>query len=795
MLRENIMKTNKRILMIASLLIIFLGIVISIFLLRPVLEKDPYAKTFESYQSLMKPMNLSDMNIIIFTIDTLRADHLECYGYDQVKTPNINRLAEEGILFKYAITQAPLTLPSHSSIFTGTFPLYHGVRDNGSFYLDENQITLAEVLKDNGYATAAFVAAFVLDSRWGLQQGFDHYYDNFDLTKYKTVSLDAVQRRGDEVLTEAYKWLEDNHKQKFFCWIHLYDPHTPYEPPEPYKSQYGGKRFGMYDGEIAYVDQLIGEFQMFMEEQNLVDQTLVVFTGDHGESLGEHKESAHGFFIYDASVRVPLIIRFPGNRLSNTVLDNQVRSIDIMPTLLHLVNAEVPESVQGASFLSLMLNEEAGEGLPAYSETYWPRYHYGWSELKSLRQNQYKFIDAPRPELYDIRNDPGETNNIIDEKASLAHEMKRKLDALIQEHSIEGIEEIGPKRIDDDSLVKLQALGYIGSFRTSSKRRGEKLGDPKDKIELYNEIKVAQFLVTEKKMDQAIEKIMDVLKIDPSVLEARYILGNIYSKQKKYDQAVEEFKKALEVDPDYYDAIFGLALAYKNSRKLEEAIIGFKRLIEIDRKDTKPFLHLGDIYEERGELDEAQKYLELGVALDPEAPIFHNNLGAVYLKKKMYHEAEKEISAALEIERHIPLRNAHFNMALLHEARGEFDLAISEYKKEQETSPFNWNPDFNLGLLYTKAKDLEKAIQEFESCIEKNAEYAKAHIFLAKAYMDSGKDLNKAEKLAQQGLSLETDKQTAILGHFVLADIYNRMGRYGDSQRHADKAKELQKSL
>ncbi len=788
------MSIKKRILTFGVLFIIFLVIITYIFLLRPTLKKEPYAEIFKSYQSLMKPLDLSDMNIIVFTIDTLRADHLECYGYDEVETPNINRLAKEGILFKYAIAQTPLTLPSHSSIFTGTYPLYHGVRDNGSFYLDENQITLAEVLKDRGYATAAFVAAFVLDSRWGLQQGFDHYYDNFDLTKYKTLSLDAVQRRGDEVLVEAYKWLEENHKQKFFAWIHLYDPHTPYDPPEPYKSQYSGKRFGLYNGEIAYVDQLIGEFRTFMEEQKLLDQTLVVFTGDHGESLGEHKESAHGFFIYDAAVRVPLIIRFPGNKLSNTILDNQVRSIDIMPTLLHLVNAEVPDIVQGNSLLALMLNKEAGDGLQAYSETYWPRYHYGWSELKSLRQDQYKFIDAPKPELYDISEDPGETDNIVDEKASLAHEMKRKLDALIQEHSAEGIEDINPKRIDDDSLIKLQALGYIGSFRTSSKERGEKLGDPKDKIELYNEIKVAQFLTTEKKMDQAIEKITDVLKIDPSVLEARYILGNIYSKQKKYDQAVEEFKKALEVDPDYYDAIFGLALAYKDSGKLDEAIVGFRRLMEIDPRDTKPFLHLGDIYEERGELDEAQRYLESGVELDPESPIFHNNLGAVYLKKKMYALAEKEIKAALEIERHVPLRNAHFNMALLHEARGELDLAVLEYKKEQETSPYNWMPDFNLGLLYTKAKDLDEAIQQFENCIEKNAEYAKAYIFLAKAYMDSGKDLNEAEKMAQQGLNLETDKQTTILGHFVLADIYNRMGKYEDAQRHAEKGRELQKS-
>ncbi|GAH67411.1 unnamed protein product, partial [marine sediment metagenome] len=263
-----------------------------------------------------------------------------------------------------------------------------------------------------------------------------------------------------------------------------------------------------------------------------------------------------------------------------------------------------------------------------------PRYHYGWSELKSLRKGQYKFIDAPKPELYDILEDPGELNNLVNKKAALGHEMKRELEALIDRYSAEGIEEAGPKKIDNDSLVKLQALGYIGSSRASSKQKGEKLADPKDRIELYNEIKVAQFLVTEEKMDQAEKKIKDVLNKDPSVLEARYILGNIYSKQKKYDEAIEEFKKALEVDPEYYESIFGIALAYKKSGKYDEAIVGFKRLIDIDPKDTKPLLHLGDIYEEQGELDEAMRYLKSAVTIDPEAPVFHNNLGAVYLKKK-----------------------------------------------------------------------------------------------------------------------------------------------------------------
>lgn len=787
---------NKRIWIPAVIFLVLVGLLIYLFFLKAMPEKEIRSdKTLKDFQSMLSPVKIEELNIILFTIDTLRADHLECYGYDKVKSPQINRLANEGILFEHNIVQAPLTLPSHSSILTGTYPLLHGIRDNGGFYLDESHLTLAESLKNKGYTTGAFVAAFVLDSRWGLDQGFDYYYDNFDLTKYKTVSLDSVQRRGDEVLAEVYKWLENQSQQKFFAWIHLYDPHTPYDPPEPYKTEYQGRHFGLYDGEIAYVDQLIGEFRDFMEEKNLLDKTLIIFTADHGESLGEHKESAHGFFIYDSDIRVPLIIRFPEGKYAGHVVSNQVRSIDIMPTVLHLLDEEMPESVQGKSLLPLILEDEAQDERSAYSETYWPRYHYGWSELKSLRKGRYKFIDAPQPELYDIYEDPGEVNNLVNKKASLGHEMRKELLALIEEYAVEGIEDVGPRKIDNDSLVKLQALGYIGSFHSKAKEKGGKLADPKDKIGLYNEIKLSQFLVTEERMDEAEKKIKDVLNKDPSVLEARYILGNIYSKQKKYDEAIEEYKKALEVDPEYYESIFGIALAYKKSGKYDEAIVGFKRLIDIDPKDTKPLLHLGNIYEEQGELDEAMRYLKSAVTIDPEAPVFHNNLGAVYLKKKMYDMAEKEIKAALSIERSIPLLNAHFNLAFLHEARGDFDLAIVEYKKEQEASPFNYKPDFNLGLLYAKAKELGKAIKEFKSCIEKDEEYADAYVFLAKVYMDNAMDLNEAEKLAQKGVELKPDLKTNILAHFVLADIYNRLGRYEESRQHVDKARELQKTL
>lgn len=793
------MLKNKKVLILSLILLILVGSLLYWVFSKAIASRKLQGKRLiRTFQSEMAPVSLDKMNIILFTIDTLRADHLECYGYEGVKTPNIDRLANEGIRFKYDIAQTPLTFPSHCSIMTGTYPLFHGIRDNGGFYLDEKQITLAEALKGKGYSTSAFVAAFVLDSRWGLDQGFDYYYDNFDLTKYKTISLDSVQRRGDEVLAEVYKWLENNSQNKFFTWIHLYDCHTPYNPPEPYKTQYKpykGYPYRLYDGEIAYVNQLIGEFLSFMEKKKLLDKTLIILTADHGESLGEHKESAHGFFLYNATIKVPLIIRFPKNKFAQRIIDQRVRSIDIMPTILNIVGEQEPENFQGKSFLPLILGEKWANKPGAYSETFWPNFHYGWSELKSLSKDRYKFIDAPKPELYDVFEDPREKNNLVNMKASLAYKMKKELEALINKYSAEGIEDVGPKPIDNDSLIKLQALGYIGSFRASLRQKGEKLADPKDKIELYNEIKLAQFLVTNKKIDEAEKKIRDVLSKDSSVLEALYILGNIYSKQKEYDKAIKEFKKALVVKPDYYEAIFGMAVAYKKKGKIEEAIVGFKRLMDIDPKDTKPLLHLADIYIEKGELDKSLKYLKSASEINLEAPVFHNKLGAVYLKKKMYDMAEIEIKKALSIKRSIPLINAHFNMALLHEARGEFNLAISEYEKEQKVAPYNYKPDFNLGLMFSKMKDFERAIKEFRSCIEKKEDYADAYIFLAKAYMDSGKDLKEAANFVYKGLGLYPDKDTKILGHLVLADIYNRLGNYSKYQQHLKKAKQLQKTV
>ncbi|MGB7296802.1 MAG: tetratricopeptide repeat protein, partial [Candidatus Aminicenantales bacterium] len=365
---------------------------------------------------------------------------------------------------------------------------------------------------------------------------------------------------------------------------------------------------------------------------------------------------------------------------------------------------------------------------------------------------------------------------------------------LISRYSAPEEELAGPQNIDHESLIKLQALGYIGAFHGSSvQRAGRDLADPKDKIELYNEIKLTQFLVTEEKLAQAEEKIRAVLEKDPTILEARYLAGNIFSKQKRYEEALQEYKSALEVRPDYYEAVFGLALVYKETGKHDEAVLGFRRLIDLDPKDTKPYFHLTEVYQDMGDLEEAHRSIRTAVEINPESRFLRNRLGAVLLELKRYEEAESEIRAALAVELSQPLLNAHFNLALIHEARGEWDAAGAEYRREQETAPHNYRPDFNLGLLLLNAKQPGAAEEEFRSCLSKNEDFAPAHVFLAKALMDAGKDLSEAEALALKGLELGLDRNTEILGHFVLADIYNRLGRPGESGRHVEAARRLQR--
>jgi len=733
-----------------------------------------------------------EMNVLLFTLDTTRADHLGCYGYPNIRTPNIDGLAADGVLFRNATAQVPLTLPSHSSIFTGTYPFVHGVRDNGGFYLGPEKITLAELLKQKGWATSAFVGAFVLDSRWGLNQGFDHYYDNFDFAKYKKIGLDSVQREGGEVIKAFFDWFKTNGDRRFFSWIHFYDPHTPYEPPEPYKSEYSGRPWGLYDGEIAYVDSLIGKVLESLREKGILDKTIIVVAADHGESLGEHGESSHAFFIYDATVSVPLIIRLPDSNSKAKIIEAQVENVDIMPTLLDLLGIAVTKEVQGRTLAPLLAGSRAGDDRMAYSESYYPRYHYGWSELKSLRTARYQYVKAPRPELYDIVRDPMEMTNIFEQNSSQAerfiHEMKR-----IQEHSPnQGDASNAPRQLDDDTMEKLKALGYVGGFTSSSKlSRSTGLADPKDKIPLYNKLKQAEGASANREYDDALKKLGEVIDEDPGIMEARQVRGHIYMELDRYEEAVGECRAALEIDPEYSAAIFTMAQAYRKLKKFEEAAAGFWRLIQLDPKDPKPYMNLGEISIDVGDFDAAISHLEKAVAADPaHGAVAHNLLGSAYFEKKMFEPAEREIRKSLEMRPQIP--DAHYNLGLLYEEKGDLQGAAEEYRKEIEIHPTAYPAYFNLALLCAKTGDRQGEIENFKEAVKANSKFARGYVFLAKAYLDRNENFDEAIRLARKGLELEPEAESAPLGHYVLADIYNRLGRLSEYRAELEKGQALE---
>ena len=413
------------------------------------------------------------IGVVLITLDTTRADRLSAYGFMDISMPNVDRLAREGVVFDQATSVAPLTLPAHTSLFTGLFPPRHGVRYNADAPLAAEQTTLAEILRAQGYKTAAFVGSVVLDSDRGLCQGFDQYGG---VVADDRPLVPRLYRQADAVVSEAARWLDGVGGSHFFLWTHLYDPHRPYEPPEPFRSQYA---HDPYVGEIAYVDSQIGRLLDVLERHHLLDRTIVIVAGDHGESLGEHGERDHGIFVYESVLRVPLIIRAPA--VAPRRIDAVVRLTDVMPTVLNLLGVPAPP-VDGVSLSDLMRGTGRDPNLNAYSESQYPQ-RLGWSALSALRDGSFKLIDAPRPELYDLEHDPFEQRNIYHEQPAVAEALTRRLAALA--HSADRANANEPVVVRPGLREQLAALGYVGLGPVRAPLDGKRLPDPKDCIGPY----------------------------------------------------------------------------------------------------------------------------------------------------------------------------------------------------------------------------------------------------------------------------------------------------------------------
>lgn len=725
------------------------------------------------------------VNVLVVTLDTLRADRVGAYGYAAAKTPALDALAARGARFAQATTTTPLTLAAHTSLFTGTFPGHHGVRDNTGFHVDDGLTTLAEVLAAKGYRTGGFVSAFVLDSRWGISQGFRDYVDDFDLSEDVGPGLDAIQRRGDETVSSALAWLERDATAPFFAWVHLYDPHAPYAAPAEFASRFPPTHDGAYDAEVAYTDSQVQRLLDALQRSGRLDRTLVVVLGDHGEQLGEHQEQAHGFFVYDASVQIPLIVAGPG--IQPRVVPDQVRIVDVMPTILDLAGVPAPADVQGTS-LRPTLNGEA-QPLVALAETWYPRYHYGWSELTAVRDGQYKFILAPTRELYDVRTDPGETTNLAASNAARADALERALRALVARTTKSGASK-GPEAMAPEVEQKLRALGYVGGGASTKNLEDRPRRDPKDTIALYNLLKLAGSDSEAGRYDDAAAKVRQALADDPEIIDAHAQLGNIYSKAGRHAEAVVAYRRALALDGGHAQSTFNLALAYRAMGRVDDAIVGFERSQLLEPRSGRAHFQLGDIFMQRGEAARAAAVLERGLGLDIDRPPFLVKLGEAYLTLQRYDEAEKVLKEAVALRADVP--RGQYNLALVAEQRGDAAGARAAYEAEIAKNPKNYGAQFNLGKALLKERRLPEAVARLRASVEAKPDFAEGYLYLAKALLDAGQ-LDGASAAARDGLRKEPDRSIAPLGHYVLADVYSRQGRENEAAREVARARQLER--
>jgi arylsulfatase A-like enzyme len=413
-------------------------------------------------------------NLVVVTLDTTRTDYLSAYGSTRAFTPGVDSLAATGIVFDHAVSAAPLTLPAHTSLFTGLLPPRHGVRDNADRPLAEHYVTLAEVLRSRNFSTAAFVASAVLGRDRGLTQGFDVYSDG---SQFNHWNRRRTERRGDEVVGEAVTWLRQRRGSRFFLWIHLYDAHAPYEPPAPFDNLYSSNP---YAGEIAFADAQLGWLIDELRRDGNMKNTIVIVAGDHGESLGDHGEREHGMFLYETVARVPLVIHAP--RLQARRVAAVTRLVDVMPTALDLLGIDVPV-VDGVSLVASMRGQVRSPDLDGYSESLYPA-RFGWSPVRSIRDGRFKLIDSPRPELYDLARDPLEQHNLYFERPSVAAAMSRRLASLDSRRWASGER---PFQLAPDSWERIRALGYVGETQMPAAHPDRRLPDVKDRIEEFND--------------------------------------------------------------------------------------------------------------------------------------------------------------------------------------------------------------------------------------------------------------------------------------------------------------------
>ncbi len=742
----------------------------------------------ESSRPQLQPL-AAGANLVVISLDTVRADHLAPYGYKDIETPALTRLANDGVRFAAAFAPAPLTLPSHTSLFTGLLPVSHGVRDNGGFHVDPAHRTLAEAAKNAGYATGAFVSAFVLDSRWGLDRGFDTYHDDFPVSVGDLAAMAAIQRPADVTWSAARSWLDGHRSQRFLAWIHFFDPHTPYTPPAPFKSRYAERP---YDGEIAYVDSVIGQMLQYLETNGLLENTIVLVLGDHGEGLGEHDEDEHGLLAYDSTLHVPWILRLPNRRAAGRVINAPVGLVDVFPTVAGLLGMPLPMKVDGVDRTAIIDGVSSGSADALYAETLYPRLRMGWSELTTIRNGDYKYIKAAQPELYNWRSDPKETTNLVAREKEVVTRLDRILTRVVADQSAAAVRSNVP---DPETIKRLQALGYVAGAPAVVAASAGGLADPKNKTGSYRALTRARQQLAEGQEAAGIRTLQDLILADPSFDVARRTLREYWVGHRRFAEGIRWLRSATARqggEPGLWRDLATVARAAGDGRTAREAI---DRAVAIRADDPETLIAAGEIQRDSGEFDAALTSFKRAAerTADPTIP----NMQAVQTLIAMRKFGEAELLVRSVLARDPNAASAHYLLAQIAEARGDLRTAESDYRQEIERNPWEYRARFNLALLLGARGARADQIAMLRSIPPLAPAFAEVHFYLAKALLDSGDPSRYAEaaQAAQRGLQLAPTAPSAPLGHYVLADIYQLTGRPADAAREVERGRQLEQRL
>jgi arylsulfatase A-like enzyme len=647
-------------------------------------------------------------NVLLITIDTLRADHVGAYGESGSLTPTIDGLAKEGVRFARAYAHVPMTLPSHASLLTGAYPTRTGVHDNGAYRLDGRRDTIATVLKEAGYRTAAFVGAFVLDARFGLNRGFDTYDDRM---LGRGVD-EAAERPAEKVLEPAYQWIcqagacgPREHSEsssgaarasgggvpasseKWFVWVHLYDPHEPYVPPEPYRSQYSSEP---YDGEIAYADAALGAFLGRLRSSGALANTLVILGSDHGESLGEHGERTHGLFAYDSTLRVPLVM-WAAHGMRAGVFWDPMRLVDVVPTVLDLVGARTL-AADGRSVRPFIAGERPFDDAGSYFEALNANLTRDWAPLTGVVYGGAKLVDLPAPELYDLAADPAETTNVYARQPARARDLERRLDSIVKLATPSA-----PSSIDADAEARLRSLGYVVASGPRPARTYTAADDPKQLVHLNQALDDAAAMWSRGDRAHAIETLRQVVRERPSMTIAYDRLAFMLRSNGQVAEAVSVLDEAARAGHSDRSLLRSLGTALRDAGDLARSASVLEPLVRADGTDLQSADALGQTYARMGRVRDAEGLFTRVLSASPNASPTWNNLGATYLTGGRVDEAIDALSKAVAIDPE--LATAHNGLGVAYAKRGELDRAAAEWRRALELRPDYADARDNLGKL------------------------------------------------------------------------------------------------